>query len=201
MERKLFSESWHRVAQQKIRLRPSVRVRKQYFRGQMWYVANDLYGDQYFRFRPEAWAFIARLDGTMTVHEIWEDCLERHGDNAPGQTEAIQILSNLYQSNLIVSDFPSDVAQLFERQKKRHAREWKARLFGIFFLRIPIFDPDAFLSRTIRYIRPLLSPVGAFLWLALVGSGIGVAPSFSGVRERWSRAICRCCWPPSSSPS
>ena len=177
MERKLFSESWHRVAAQKIRLRPSVRVRKQFFRGELWYVANDLYGDQFFRFRPEAWDFIARLDGTQTADEVWEQCIDARGDVAPGQTEAIQILSSLYQSNLIVSDFPADVAQLFERQKKRQAREWKARLFGIFFLRIPLFDPDAFLTRTMPYMRPLFSLPGAIAWLLLVGSAIGVVVS------------------------
>ena len=177
MDRKLFSESWHRVAAQSIRLRPSVRVRKQFFRGEQWYVANDLYGDQFFRFRPEAWDFIARLDGTQTVDEVWEQCLETKGGAAPGQTEAIQILSSLYQSNLIVSDFPADVTQLFERQKKRHAREWKARLFGIFFLRIPLFDPDAFLTRTMSYLRPLFSIPGAVCWLLLVGSALGVVVS------------------------
>jgi len=177
MERKLFSESWHRVAAQKIRLRPSVRVRKQFFRGELWYVANDLYGDQFFRFRPEAWDFIARLDGTQTVDEVWEQCLDTKGGDAPGQTEAIQILSSLYQSNLIVSDFPADVAQLFERQKKRHAREWKARIFGIFFLRIPLFDPDAFLTRTMPLLRPLFSVVGVLLWALLIGSAIGVVVS------------------------
>ncbi|MFT6235092.1 MAG: putative peptide zinc metalloprotease protein [Lentimonas sp.] len=190
MERKLFSESWHRVAAQKIRLRPSVRVRKQFFRGGTWFIANDLYGDQYFRFRPEAWAFIARLDGTKTVEEVWQTCLDRDGDAAPGQGEAIQILSSLYQSNLIVSDFPSDVVQLFERQKKRHAREWKARLFGIFFLRIPLFDPDAFLNRTMRYVQPFLSIFGAILWLGLVVSAIGVAVSnWDALFERGQGAL------------
>jgi putative peptide zinc metalloprotease protein len=190
MERKLFSESWHRVAAQKIRLRPSVRVRKQFFRGGTWFIANDLYGDQFFRFRPEAWDFIARLDGTKTVEEVWQTCLDRNGDAAPGQGEAIQILSNLYQSNLIVSDFPSDVIQLFERQKKRHAREWKARLFGIFFLRIPLFDPDAFLNRTLCYVRPFLSIFGAILWFGLVGSALGVALSnWEALFERGQGAL------------
>ncbi len=176
-ERQLFSESWHRVAGQKIRLRPSVRVRKQFFRGQHWYVATDLYGDQFFRFRPESWDFIARLDGTRTVDEVWQSCLDRKKDEAPSQNEVIQMLAELYAGNLIISDFPADVARLFERQKKRHAREWKARLFGIFFLRIRLWDPDAFLNRTIGWIRPLLSRFGALLWLALVGSAVGVVVS------------------------
>lgn len=190
MERKLFSESWHRVANQRIRLRPSVRVRKQFFRGREWYIANDLYGDQFFRFRPEAWDFIARLDGTKTVEEVWQTCLDRSGDEAPGQGEAIQILSNLYQSNLIVSDFPADVVQLFERQNRRHAREWKARLFGIFFLRIPLFDPDAFLNRTMPYVRPFLSLGGAIAWLVLVGTAIGVVLSnWEALFERGQGAL------------
>lgn len=175
--RKLFSESWHRVAGQKLRLRPSVRVRKQYFRGQCWFVANDAYSDQYFRFRPEAWAFIRRLDGTHSVEEIWQKLLDDKGDEAPGQDEVIQMLANLYQSNLIVSDFPADVMQLFERQKKRHAREWKSRLFGIFFLRIPLWDPDNFLNRTFPYLKWLVNPLGALLWLVLVGAGLGVVIS------------------------
>jgi putative peptide zinc metalloprotease protein len=173
-ERRLFSESWHRVSPQKIRLRPSVKVRKQFFRGQVWYVANDIYGDQFFRFRPESWDFIARLDGTRTVGEIWRSCLDRNKDQAPSQNEVMQMLSELYAGNLIISDFPADVGRLFERQKKRHAREWKARLFGIFFLRIPLWDPDMFLNRTIRFVNPILSIWGALLWILLVGGGLGV---------------------------
>ena len=173
-ERSLFSESWHRVAQQRIRLRPSVRVRKQFFRGETWHIAHDSYGDQYFRFRPEAWDFIGRLDGTRTVDEVWRSCLERNGDNAPGQGEVVQMLSQLYAANLVVSDVPADVAQLFERLQKRKAREWKARIFGIFFLRLRLWDPDSFLTRTLPYVRPLMSKVGAVFWLLLTGLALAV---------------------------
>ena len=166
-ERSLFSESWHRVAQQRIRLRPSVSVHKQYFRGELWYVAHDIYGDQYFRFRPEAWDFIARLDGTKTVEAIWEDRVGQNNNKAPGQDEVIQMLSQLYTGNLIISDVPADVVQLFERFKKRKAREWKARIFGIFFLRLSLIDPDNFLNRTLPVVRPFLSVVGALLWLTV----------------------------------
>ena len=173
-ERALFSESWHRVARQKIRLRPSVTVHKQFFRGELWYVAHDTYGDQYFRFRPEAWDFIARLDGRSTVEEIWQSCLDRNGDAAPGQGEVVQMLAQLYNGNLILSDVPADVTQLFERLKKRKANEWKSRIFGIFFLRIPLWDPDAFLNRTIGAVRPFLSWFGVLLWIAAAAGALSV---------------------------
>lgn len=173
-ERSLFSESWHRVAGQLIRLRPSVTVHKQYFRGEVWFIAHDSYGDQYFRFRPEAWEFISRLDGRSTVEAIWQQCLDLHGDSAPGQSEVVQMLAQLYNSNLILSDVPADVSQLFKRLKKRKANEWKARLFGIFFLRIPLWDPDAFLNRTIGLVRPFLGYFGALLWLAAAAGAIAV---------------------------
>ena len=181
-ERSLFSESWHRVAGQHIRLRPSVTVHKQYFRGEVWFIAHDAYGNQYFRFRPEAWDFISRLDGRSTVEDIWQSCLDRNGDQAPGQAEVVQMLAQLYNSNLILSDVSADVSQLFKRLKKRKANEWKARLFGIFFLRIPLWDPDAFLNRTIGLVRPFLGLFGAILWAV---AGIG---ALSVVIANWSQA-------------
>jgi len=202
MDRKLFSESWHRVAPQKIRLRPSVRVRKQFFRGQLWYIASDSYSDQFFRFRPEAWDFIGRLDGTRTVDEVWQVCVERNGDSAPGQAEAIQMLASLYNGNLIVSDFPADVATLFERQKKRHAREWKARIFGIFFLRIPLVDPDRFLERTLPFVRPFFGWFGVLLWLGVVGVGVSKVVANWGRRSTGpAESSAPPTFPSSSSPS
>ena len=55
-----FSESWYRIAKQKISLRPSVRVRRQNFRGERWYVLENPFSNQFFRLRPAAYEFVAR---------------------------------------------------------------------------------------------------------------------------------------------
>src|SRR5688572_18156868 len=94
--RALFSESWHRVASQRIRLRPSVRIRKQYYRGERWHVVQDPFTNSFFRFSAEAHEFIARLDGSRTVEENWQHCLELNHERAPGQGEVIQMLAQLY---------------------------------------------------------------------------------------------------------
>lgn len=181
-QRALFSESWHRVAAQKLRLRPSVTIRKQYFRGDIWHIAQDGFTNQFYRFRPEAYDFIARLDGTKTVEEIWMGCLERNADRAPGQGEIVMMLAQLYQANLIVSDLPADTTQLFERHRKRVQREIKSQIFGIFFLRIPLFDPDPLLNRLWPILRWLCSPAAGVAWVIIVGLGL------SAVFSNWDRA-------------
>ena len=65
-----FSESWHRVANQRICLRPGVRVRRQNFRGERWYVLENPFTNQYFRVRPEAYEFVARLRPEVTVQAL-----------------------------------------------------------------------------------------------------------------------------------
>ena len=62
-----FSESWYRIAKQKISLRPSVRVRRQNFRGERWYVLENPFSNQFFRLRPAAYEFVARLRSDRTV--------------------------------------------------------------------------------------------------------------------------------------
>ena len=58
---KTFSESWHRIVDQKISLRSTVKVRRQLFRGQRWYVLHDPFTNEFFRLRPEAHDFVMRL--------------------------------------------------------------------------------------------------------------------------------------------
>ena len=163
-----FSESWHRVANLKVSLRPTVRVQRQFFRGERWYVLHDPFNNQFFRLRPEAHDFVIRLGPDRTVEQVWEDCLNRHPDEAPGQEDVIQLLTQLYYANLLYFEMPPDSAKLFERYKKRRQREIQSRLLSIMFARFPLLDPENFLKRFMPLIKLLISPLGAMVWLAVV---------------------------------
>jgi len=167
-----FSESWHRVAGLKISLRPTVKVRKQFFRGEKWYILQDPFNNQFFRLRPEAHDFVSRLRPDRTVEQVWEECLDRHPDEAPGQEDVIQLLTQLYFANLLYFEIPTDSAKLFERYKKRRQREIRAKLLSIMFIRIPLLDPENFLRRFMPVIKILVGPMGAILWLAVVGTAV-----------------------------
>jgi len=165
---KTFSESWYRIAGRRVSLRQGARVTRQYFRGERWHVIENPMDNQFFRVRPEAWEFIARLDGSHTVQEAWEQCLERFPEDAPGQEAAIRLLAGLYNANLLQYDLADDAARLFERFRKRRRKEIGARLAGIMFLRIPLFNPDRLLQRTLPFIGWLISWFGAALWLVVL---------------------------------
>lgn len=167
-----FHESWYRVTDLKLQLRPTVRVYRQKFRGETWFVLHDPFNNQFFRIRPEAHDFVARLGPGQTVEQVWHACLERHPDTAPGQEDVIQLLAQLYYANLLHFEIPADSAKLFERYRKRKQREIQSRLLSIMFIRIPLFDPDNLLRKIIPFFRHLISPIGAVLWFLVVGVAI-----------------------------
>ncbi|HEY2573037.1 MAG TPA: hypothetical protein VGH65_03175, partial [Verrucomicrobiaceae bacterium] len=103
-----FSESWHRIAGRHIALRTGVRARRQFFRGERWQVLFEPFSNQFFRVRSGAWDFLARLREDKTVQQCWEESLAQNPAETPGQEEVVQLLSQLYQANLIRSDAPPD---------------------------------------------------------------------------------------------
>ena len=171
VDRPTFSESWYRVAQLSPRLRSSVQIHRQYFRGQMWHVIQDPANNQFFRLNEAAYRFVALLDGRRNVAQTWQICNEQLGDNAPTQGEAIQLLGQLYSSNLLQAELAPDAEGLFNRYKKRVGREVRGYLMNLLFIRIPILDPDRFLNAWVGIIGRIFTWYGFVIWLALIVRG------------------------------
>ena len=180
---KTFSESWYRVANQRICLRPGVRVRRQNYRGERWMILENPFSNNYFRLRLAAWEFVSRLQPDRTVEAVWQECLERFPDEAPGQEAVIHLLAQLYHANLLQYDLASDSVQLFERFKKRRQRELRFSLLNIMFMRFPLLDPDRFLVRAMPLFGKLISPLGAALWLVVIAFALKVVgENFDAIR-------------------
>ena len=172
---KLFHESWYRIADQRISLRPNVVVRRQVLRGEKWYVVQNPLSNQFYRLNPGTYEFVSRLSASRTVEEVWKEAQDRDPENAPGQGDIIELLAQLYHANLLHYNLPPNSEKLFERYKEKKQRILKANLKSIMFFRIPLFDPDALLQRLLRFIRLLISPVGVAVWCLVVVAGLKVA--------------------------
>lgn len=163
-----FSESWHRVAGVRLALRTSVRAHRQVFRGSEWVMLRDTLSSDWFRVRPEAWAFLGRLSLQRSVDQAWQDAVQADADLALTQEEVVQLLGQLNLSNLLSFDQHSAAGSLFERYRKRRQGELKALLSGFLSIRVPLFDPDRALNRALPLIRMLFSGPAALAYLALL---------------------------------
>lgn len=167
-ERPTFSPFWHRVRAMKPRLRPHVQITRQHYRGKRWHVVKDPSSNQFYRLNPIAHQFVGLFDGKRTVEDIWKISLEQHGDTAPTQHEAIQLLSQLYNSNLLSADANPETDQLLRRGRERFKKKAVQQAIGIMYFRIKMFNPDAYLTWIEPLLRPLLNVWGFALWLGVV---------------------------------
>ena len=172
VDRPTFHEAWYRVAELRPRLLSGVRVRRQHFRGQLWYVLENPANNQFARMAENAYRFVGALDGRRTVSHVWQRCNEQLGDGAPTQGEVIQLLGQMYAMNLLYADLLPDVEGLFNRYRRRIRREVLGYVSNLLFIRIPLIDPDAFLDRWVGIVGRLYSGAGLLLWTLLLTAGL-----------------------------
>lgn len=177
VHRPTFSESWYRVADLRPQLRAGVRVHRQHFRGEAWHVLEDPVGDQYHRLNDAAYRFVGLLDGSRTVQQAWSMVAQRYGDDAPTQNEALRLLQQLYGSNLLHADLPADAESLFKKNRKRAHREWRGKLTNFLFIKLPLVDPDHFLSKWLTIGKLPFTLVGFAVWCVLVVLGLAAIVS------------------------
>lgn len=174
MSRVLLSQNWYRVAGLRPRLRPHVGVTRQEFRGTIWHVLEDSAHNRHHRFPQAGYAAISLMDGTRTVDEIWR-ALGSLGEERPTQDDVIQLLAQLDGADLLATDRQPDFHQLDRRSRQQSGQKMMRRLLSPLYLRLPLVDPDRFLTATAPFLRPLWSVWGVLLWLAVVGSGVAQA--------------------------
>jgi putative peptide zinc metalloprotease protein len=168
MGRSVFSQSWHNAAQLRPRLLPHARIFPHTYRGQRWFVLQDSTGGRYHRLSPGAYNLVSRMDGLATVQELWDDACRVGGDAIPTQDEVVELLMQLHSNDLLHCDVTPDTAELFERYSKRKKLKWKQWITQPTSLRIPLIDPDAFLSFWAQRLAWIFTLRGALLWLAVV---------------------------------
>ncbi|MEM1200742.1 MAG: peptidase M50, partial [Pseudomonadota bacterium] len=175
MSKTLFSASWYRVADIKPRLRSNARIHRQQFRGEVWYVMQDQASGRFHRFSPAANVVIGLMDGERTVQEIWDLACTQLEEDILTQDETIQLLSKLHMSEVLQGDVPPDLAEMVERADSQARKKMVFSLLNPMAVRIPMLDPERFLSATFPLVRPLFTWFGFILLFGFIATGTVVA--------------------------
>jgi putative peptide zinc metalloprotease protein len=159
-------------------------------------VAHDPASNRFFRMSPVAHELIGLLDGARTVEQAWSICLDRHGDDAPTQPEAIDLVAQLYNANLLSIEASPETEQLLRRSRQRTAKKVQGQLAGIMYLRVRLFNPDAIISAVEPVLRPLLNRWGLLAWAVFVGYALfRLVPERAALVSAFDDAIAPANWP------
>jgi putative peptide zinc metalloprotease protein len=168
------------VSDLKPRLRAGVRVQRQPYRGESWYMLVDEASGRQHRINAPAYEFIGRFDGRATVNELWNVLLARYGDAAPGQEELVHTLQRLAEGELLQLG-GADLRGLFRRRAER-ARRRRAWVNPLAFS-LPLFDPSRALARLDALGRQLLVPWVLPAWaLFVAAAALAVAANWPLLR-------------------
>ncbi|RTL30913.1 MAG: PqqD family peptide modification chaperone [Burkholderiales bacterium] len=171
MQETLLSPYWYRIARLHPRLRAHVSVRMQRTRGQAWYVLHNQATGRHHRVNAQAFELVGRLDGRLTVDEIWQSLLNRQGDAAPSQNDVIRILGQLTDAGLVQAEVTPDVRQILHVGEERQRKEKRTRLNPLSF-RLGLFNPSALLETLYPRIRGLFKVQTLMAWMVLMLAGM-----------------------------
>jgi putative peptide zinc metalloprotease protein len=168
----IFSAAWYRVAALTPRIRTNAQIVRHQYRGETWYVLQDLASERVYRFSLASYLVIGLMDGRRTVQQIWDIAVARLGDEAPTQDELILLLSQLHSADVLQCDVPPDTAELFRRGTSMSRRLRMTQWLSPLSWRFHLVDPERLLKVLAPALRPLFGPAGLALWLAVVVPGL-----------------------------
>ncbi len=171
MNQPTSSNQWYRVADVHPRLRSHVRVQRQIYRNEVWYLLADGLRGRTHRVNRAAYNFIGRCDGEQRVEDIWQSLLDARPDEAVTQSEIIELLVQLNQRGLLQCEQTPDIEQLFRAELQERKRSRLQAMNPLSF-RVGLFDPSALLKRFDAITPVLFSVPALLLWLLLVTAGL-----------------------------
>ena len=164
----LISPHWYRVAKLQPCLHEQVKIHRHDYRGLIWYLLENATTGRSHRFNPAAYQFIGLMDGKRSVQEIFDQICAQLDEFAPGQEEIIDLMSKLYESDLLKSEALANVEELFDRQTRQKANKLKQRFSNPVALRFALWDPEDFLNRHQAKVNWIFSKQVGLLWVGLM---------------------------------
>jgi putative peptide zinc metalloprotease protein len=181
-----FSDQWYRISDLRVALRPGISVRLHEERGEPWYVFHERAHAGFFRVNPATYRFISLLNVDATLDAVWRASLQTQPEETPGQEEVFELIVALYRANLIYVEGGVDESKILDRFQRKKAKPFLTRMSEVLFMRIPLWDPDAWLHRHRAHIDRVFSkPVR---WLALLVFAWAVVEFILAGSRAWQQA-------------
>lgn len=135
----------------KVRMRPDLIINRQRYGGQTYCVVKDPVSLRYYRFRDEELFLLQQFDGEKNLDDVRHEFVEKFRPQRISVTELEAFVRQVLQAGIATVDTPQLGQRLYERYKKRRWDKIKHLFFNIFYLKVPLFDPERILTGMLPY--------------------------------------------------
>jgi len=167
-----------RLEKLRVALRSDLHISRQIQEGQPVYVVHDPVGFKSHRLTQQDYELTTWLSEDIPLGEVFEKLVENGTLTRDNQEDFYAFVSQLNQLSL-VSIPGQNGAKFYDAYQAKKQRERRSRFIRFLFIRVPLTDPDRFLTRTEPFLRFLFTRSFAVAWL------LAVVVTFGFVISQW----------------
>lgn len=148
----------------RVALRSDLQITRQIQEGNPVYVVHDPVGFRTHRLTQQDYEVATRLDEDTTLGKIFTGLVE-DGILEPDDEETFYTFVGQLQKLALISVPGTSGAKLYEAWQSKRKAARTNRVMRFLFIRVPLADPDRFLTRTERHMRFLFTRAFFIAWL------------------------------------
>ena len=156
------------------KVRPELELSEQVHRGRNVYVVKDPVTLRYFRVGEIEGEILKIMREPCTLPGLQAKLEEIYDMEFPEET-IVRFLRSLKQSNIFITRGAADVDFFMKIRQFKSKMKLKGSLFSFLYFRIPLWDPDRFFNRTVRFVRPFFTRWFILIWAVSVVSAVFAA--------------------------
>ena len=163
-------------------LREDLETSRHLFRGIPSYVVRDPLTFQSQQLSLANYQVFVAIDAEHSLSSVFERLIEQGKLSREDEESFYQFVLSLHRLGFLRLPF-SDDKLLYRRFQAKAKTRRREKLWSFLFLRIPVWNPSAFLNRTIHLARPLFGRAAFVFWLLLIATAGIVAA------QHWNELI------------
>ena len=156
-----------RLGQSRVGLTRDLEVSRHVFRSEPAYVIRNPLTLQCHLFSAEDYGILVRIRSESSLAEIFDQLVADEILDRDREESFYHFVFGLHRLGFLQLPIPDDKILYGRYRSILRAKRWQ-RATSLFFLQVPLFNPDAFLERTIGIGRVLFSRAFFFVWSAHV---------------------------------
>lgn len=157
-----------RLGPSHIGLRPELEAHRHLLHGLPSYVIRDPITLNCHRVNKHEYGIMVELTAERSLSEIFDSLVHTGKLKATDEEGFYKFVMDLHRLGFLNLPISDDKA-LYRRYQAKQKAKRKEKLMSFFFLRIPLFNPNAFLDKTVRFAEPFFSRWFFMAWLLLMG--------------------------------